>query len=628
MAISDLECMDHDELPPAYEPPSPNQVGRDSSKSQGEDDGRIDIDLDSRLRRTLSLLLPKEGPGTDDKRQSRQTTHTERSSWGIRLNIVIQVVGNRGDVQPFVALGTELQRHGHRVRLATHNSFADFVRKSGLEFFPIGGDPTELMAYMVKPGANPEHDEPTGRGSPEETQHDQRDARGLLEFVHQAGPPVAEALRSIRHHRQPAGIRPHSLCTGAGRTPAPNVHHAVDEHKGVLPPARQPDVCGFFFRNAPDYQPEPELDDFLCRGPAPVYIGFGSIVIDDPDGATAVLSYDTILRSISPSWLSNLPQQPQPAVLGRHGGYSRSWPKPYSAETTEPNQPRRSYHLLPNAAGPIRGRQDGGQNATRVRRPAGGGVFPCKPAAGKDALLSKAAADVVVKPIQAFSKQTEKGQGHPPNGAASSRADEAVFGRPAALEVPQRARSRDVSPARTSVVNAVAGSAAGLGGLFKHPYKGMLLDVPLAATEGMLNATRLYNGEVYNPGTVTDWKSGGIVAGKNFTHGMVDDLGGLVMRPIRGARQEGGLSAAKGAGIGLLNAGTKVTSGVLGLVAFSGQGIYQSVRLTMKRNTRTKIKHARREEGIDAVEHSGEGGGRVSEGRVIRGFDKLMLGGR
>ena len=59
-------------------------------------------------------------------------------------------MGSRGDVQPFVALGNELQRYGHRVRIATHNLFAKFVRDSGLEFYPIGGDPTELMAYMVK----------------------------------------------------------------------------------------------------------------------------------------------------------------------------------------------------------------------------------------------------------------------------------------------------------------------------------------------------------------------------------------------------------------------------------------------------------------------------------------------
>jgi UDP:flavonoid glycosyltransferase YjiC (YdhE family) len=59
-------------------------------------------------------------------------------------------------VQPFIALGNELQKYGHRVRLATHNVFRDFVTNHGLEFFPIGGDPEELMAYMVKnPGVIP-----------------------------------------------------------------------------------------------------------------------------------------------------------------------------------------------------------------------------------------------------------------------------------------------------------------------------------------------------------------------------------------------------------------------------------------------------------------------------------------
>ena len=60
------------------------------------------------------------------------------------------MVGSRGDVQPFGALGTELRRFGHRVRLATHDVFADFVRNSALEFFPIGGDPAELMAVSIR----------------------------------------------------------------------------------------------------------------------------------------------------------------------------------------------------------------------------------------------------------------------------------------------------------------------------------------------------------------------------------------------------------------------------------------------------------------------------------------------
>lgn len=74
----------------------------------------------------------------------------------LHLNLVIQVIGSRGDIQPFVALGRELKAHGHRVRLATHLTFRQFVLDSGLEFFNIGGDPEELMAYMVKnPGLLP-----------------------------------------------------------------------------------------------------------------------------------------------------------------------------------------------------------------------------------------------------------------------------------------------------------------------------------------------------------------------------------------------------------------------------------------------------------------------------------------
>jgi UDP:flavonoid glycosyltransferase YjiC (YdhE family) len=49
------------------------------------------------------------------------------------------------------------------------------------------------------------------------------------------------------------------------------------------------DVCGFFFRDPPEYQPPPDLSEFLLRGDPPVYIGFGSIVIDEPDKMTATL---------------------------------------------------------------------------------------------------------------------------------------------------------------------------------------------------------------------------------------------------------------------------------------------------------------------------------------------------
>lgn len=49
--------------------------------------------------------------------------------------------------------------YGHRVRVATHPTFQSFVEENGLDFFSIGGDPAELMAFMVKhPGLMPGFD--------------------------------------------------------------------------------------------------------------------------------------------------------------------------------------------------------------------------------------------------------------------------------------------------------------------------------------------------------------------------------------------------------------------------------------------------------------------------------------
>ncbi|KAJ0125797.1 Uncharacterized protein HZ326_31098 [Fusarium oxysporum f. sp. albedinis] len=140
-----------DEAPPQYaeEPAAAEQILNEAAGATA--DGRIDLNLDSKLCRTLSLLVDRSGPkqlNFDRPVSIIPPAYTEQTEWHIRLNIVIQVVGSRGDVQPFVALGNELQRHGHRVRLATHDTFADFVLESGLEFYPIGGDPTELMARL------------------------------------------------------------------------------------------------------------------------------------------------------------------------------------------------------------------------------------------------------------------------------------------------------------------------------------------------------------------------------------------------------------------------------------------------------------------------------------------------
>ena len=127
------------------------------------DDGRIDIKIDSGARR-LSILF---APAVQSQLEHVNDPLPEFSSlFGDakgtptpKLNIVIQIVGSRGDVQPFLSLGLSLKQFGHRVRIATHPTFQDFVEDLGLEFFSIGGDPAELMAFMVKnPGLMPSFD--------------------------------------------------------------------------------------------------------------------------------------------------------------------------------------------------------------------------------------------------------------------------------------------------------------------------------------------------------------------------------------------------------------------------------------------------------------------------------------
>lgn len=67
------------------------------------------------------------------------------------LRVVIMLVGSRGDVQPYVALGKALKGRGHQVRIAAHSCFREWVEvKHGLEFAPIAGDPKELLRMVVE----------------------------------------------------------------------------------------------------------------------------------------------------------------------------------------------------------------------------------------------------------------------------------------------------------------------------------------------------------------------------------------------------------------------------------------------------------------------------------------------
>lgn len=147
-------------------------LGDKKSQSSGKvrSDGRLAITVNEAvnsgyLAKALGLTLQHHLQPLYGHREAEEEVSPERkppitsSRNGVpRMNIVIMVIGSRGDIQPFLKIGKNLKdKHGHRVRIATHPAFKDFVEKDiGLEFFSVGGDPSELMAFMVKnPGLIP-----------------------------------------------------------------------------------------------------------------------------------------------------------------------------------------------------------------------------------------------------------------------------------------------------------------------------------------------------------------------------------------------------------------------------------------------------------------------------------------
>lgn len=66
------------------------------------------------------------------------------------MRIGIITIGSRGDVQPYIALGTAFKRAGYEVRVLTHGTFAEAVREEGLEFADLGVNPRTVMEQVMQ----------------------------------------------------------------------------------------------------------------------------------------------------------------------------------------------------------------------------------------------------------------------------------------------------------------------------------------------------------------------------------------------------------------------------------------------------------------------------------------------
>jgi hypothetical protein len=163
---------------------------------------------------------------------------------------------------------------------------------------------------------------------------------------------------------------------------------------------------------------------------------------------------------------------------------------------------------------------------------------------------------------------------------------------------------------------AALASAKSISMLAPIAAKGMLVDIPLAITEGLrslpthLGTTKTHHHHQISP--VTDAKSGAAAAGQTFAFGFIDGLSDFVMEPIRGARDGGGaVGAVKGMGKGAVSLVAKSGAGMFGLFAYPSQGIAKSVRRAVHIGTRKAVERAKHEEGRWLL---GAGGGGLLEG--------------
>lgn len=77
------------------------------------------------------------------------------------------------------------------------------------------------------------------------------------------------------------------------------------------------------------------------------------------------------------------------------------------------------------------------------------------------------------------------------------------------------------------------------------------MDFSLSLAQGFHNAPKLYGDDVRPTQKITGFGSGLKAAGKGLSLGLYDGISGLVMQPLKGAKEEGPTGFIKGFGKGI-----------------------------------------------------------------------------
>ncbi|GAY44578.1 hypothetical protein CUMW_082970 [Citrus unshiu] len=261
-----------------------------------------------------------------------------------RLHIVMLIVGTRGDVQPFVAIGKRLQEDGHRVRLATHANFKDFVLGAGLEFFPLDmvknkgflpSGPSEIpiqrnqlkeIIYSLLPACKDPDPDTMVPFKPDAIIANPPAYELLKVPLHiiftMPWTPTSEFPHPLSRVKQPVAyrlsyqivdaliwlgirdmindfrkkrlnLRRVTYLSGSYSSPL-DVPYAYIWSPHLVPKPKdwgpKIDVVGFCFLDlASTYEPPDSLVKWLEYGEKPIYIGFGSLPVEEPEKMTEII---------------------------------------------------------------------------------------------------------------------------------------------------------------------------------------------------------------------------------------------------------------------------------------------------------------------------------------------------
>ncbi|OCF77518.1 hypothetical protein I204_01506 [Kwoniella mangroviensis CBS 8886] len=653
------------------------------------------------------------------------------------LNIVIFIVGSRGDVQPYLSLALHLiTSHSHRIRIATHPDFKDFVLearkylkdKKGpngadledkLEYFDVGGNPKELMAYMVKnPGLLPgmasltngdisskrkmtaemlegfhkstySPDSVSGRPFAADAIISNPPAFGHIHIAEALGLPLhmtftmpwspttafnhplvrieqsnaekgltnylsfalaemltwqglGDVINSFRS--KTLYLEPLSMSSGPSVVDRLKVPWTYCWSEGLIEKPKDwknhivIDISGFYFLEGDkDYQPDQELKQFLEAGKPPIYIGFGSVVVEDATAMTKTIfeavKHSNVRALVSAGWgglggcdvpdnvfilKGNIPHdwlfsEGRVSAVCHHGG----------AGTTAIGL----RNGLPTIVVPFFGDQ---AFWGEMIHKAGAGPPPipqktlttenlAKAIEFATSPHAKAAAKGMADKIKSESgevKGVESFHNHlpllnmrcdvDPDQLATWWSDKLCLrlsGSVAALMVESgkldwkeleihRAKEYDskrrvvdpISGGASAIFGTITGYYAGIAQIFYNPPKG-IINTTTAIPKGMVNIIdNIYEGmdniprmigseQVRERGKIHDFESGVKEGAKGVFYGYWDGITGLVREPVEGAKKEGFVGAIKGMGRSYVNVTARPAAGIVGAISLPIRGL-------------------------------------------------------